>query len=41
MKRRMRTKLDYKDPKHVVPISVTKEYPGFWENQGYNWFGGS
>jgi DMSO/TMAO reductase YedYZ molybdopterin-dependent catalytic subunit len=25
-----------------VAITVTNEYPGgYWENQGYNWFGGS
>ena len=42
MKLRMPTKLGYKNPKHVVAISVTNEYPGgYWENQGYNWFGGS
>lgn len=42
MKLRIPTKLGYKNPKHVVSITVTNEYPGgFWENQGYNWFGGS
>jgi DMSO/TMAO reductase YedYZ molybdopterin-dependent catalytic subunit len=42
MKLRMPTKLGYKNPKHIVSISVTNEYPGgYWENQGYNWFGGS
>jgi len=42
MKLRMPTKLGYKNPKHVVAITVTNEYPGgYWENQGYNWFGGS
>jgi DMSO/TMAO reductase YedYZ molybdopterin-dependent catalytic subunit len=42
MKLRMPTKLGYKNPKHIVAISVTNEYPGgYWENQGYNWFGGS
>lgn len=42
MKLRMPTKLGYKNPKHIVAISVTNDYPGgYWENQGYNWFGGS
>ncbi|MEX3926061.1 molybdopterin-dependent oxidoreductase [Paraburkholderia sp. BR10936] len=42
MKLRMPTKLGYKNPKHIVAITVTNEYPGgYWENQGYNWFGGS
>jgi DMSO/TMAO reductase YedYZ molybdopterin-dependent catalytic subunit len=42
MKLRMPTKLGYKNPKHIMAITVTNEYPGgYWENQGYNWFGGS
>ncbi len=42
MKLRMPTKLGYKNPKHIMEIFVTNVYPGgFWENQGYNWFGGS
>ncbi|WP_322013856.1 molybdopterin-dependent oxidoreductase [Paraburkholderia sp. J12] len=42
MKLRMPTKLGYKNPKHIVAISITNDYPGgYWENQGYNWFGGS
>lgn len=42
MKLRMPTKLGYKNPKHIVAITLTNEYPGgYWENQGYNWFGGS
>lgn len=42
MKLRMPTKLGYKNPKHIVEIVVTNQYPGgYWENQGYNWFGGS
>jgi len=42
IKLRVPTKLGYKNPKHIVAISVTNEYPGgYWENQGYNWFGGS
>ena len=39
---RMPTKLGYKNPKHVMEMFVTNEYPGgYWEDQGYNWFGGS
>jgi len=42
MKLRIPTKLGYKNPKHIIAITVTNEYPGgYWENQGYNWFGGS
>ncbi|HVZ29066.1 MAG TPA: molybdopterin-dependent oxidoreductase [Asticcacaulis sp.] len=42
MKLRMPTKLGYKNPKHITEIFVTNIYPGgYWENQGYNWFGGS
>jgi DMSO/TMAO reductase YedYZ molybdopterin-dependent catalytic subunit len=42
MKLRMPTKLGYKTPKHIQAIFVTNEYPGgYWEDQGYNWFGGS
>jgi DMSO/TMAO reductase YedYZ molybdopterin-dependent catalytic subunit len=42
MKLRMPTKLGYKNPKHVMEMVVTNEYPGgYWEDQGYNWFGGS
>jgi DMSO/TMAO reductase YedYZ molybdopterin-dependent catalytic subunit len=42
MKLRIPTKLGYKNPKHIVAITLTNEYPGgYWENQGYNWFGGS
>jgi DMSO/TMAO reductase YedYZ molybdopterin-dependent catalytic subunit len=42
MKLRMPTKLGYKNPKHIVSIEITNRYPGgYWENQGYNWFGGS
>jgi DMSO/TMAO reductase YedYZ molybdopterin-dependent catalytic subunit len=42
MKLRMPTKLGYKNPKHIVEIFVTNDYPGgYWEDQGYNWFGGS
>ena len=42
IKVRMPTKLGFKNPKHVVAISVTNEDPGgYWEDQGYNWFSGS
>jgi len=42
MKLRMPTKLGYKNPKHIRVIEVTNTYPGgYWEDQGYNWFGGS
>jgi len=42
MKLRMPTKLGYKNPKHIQAIFVTNTYPGgYWEDQGYNWFGGT
>lgn len=42
MKVRIPTKLGYKNPKHIMRITVTNTYPGgYWENQGYNWFGGA
>jgi DMSO/TMAO reductase YedYZ molybdopterin-dependent catalytic subunit len=42
MKLRMPTKLGYKNPKHIQALFVTNTHPGgYWENQGYNWFGGS
>ena len=42
MKVRMPTKLGYKNPKHVMALYVTNTHPGgYWEDQGYNWFGGS
>jgi DMSO/TMAO reductase YedYZ molybdopterin-dependent catalytic subunit len=42
MKLRMPTKLGYKNPKHITAIFVSNEYPGgYWEDQGYTWFGGS
>ena len=42
MKLRMPTKLGYKNPKHIQALYVTNTYPGgYWEDQGYNWFGGS
>ena len=42
MKIRIPTKLGYKNPKHMVEIIVSNAYlGGYWEDQGYNWFGGS
>lgn len=42
VKLRVPTKLGFKNPKHIVAIEVTNEYPGgFWEDYGYNWFSGS
>ncbi len=42
LKLRMPTKLGYKNPKHIMSLFVTNTYPGgYWEDQGYNWFGGS
>jgi DMSO/TMAO reductase YedYZ molybdopterin-dependent catalytic subunit len=42
LKIRMPTKLGYKNPKHVIAMAVTNEdRGGYWEDQGYNWFGGS
>jgi DMSO/TMAO reductase YedYZ molybdopterin-dependent catalytic subunit len=41
MKIRMPTKLGYKNPKYVVAMEITNtDRGGYWENQGYNWFGG-
>jgi len=41
MKIRMPTKLGYKNPKYVVAMEVTNtDKGGYWEDQGYNWFGG-
>ena len=42
MKLRIPTKLGFKNPKHIVEIFVTNDYPGgYWEDQGYNWYSGS
>ena len=42
MKLRIPTKLGYKNPKHITAMFVTNTDPGgYWENDGYNWFGGS
>jgi DMSO/TMAO reductase YedYZ molybdopterin-dependent catalytic subunit len=41
MKIRIPTKLGYKNPKYVVAMEVTNvDKGGYWEDQGYNWFGG-
>ncbi len=41
-KLRIPTKLGFKNPKHVMALFVTNEYPGgYWEDKGYNWFSGS
>ena len=41
MKIRIPTKLGFKNPKHIMSMSVTDFYPGgYWEDQGYNWFSG-
>jgi DMSO/TMAO reductase YedYZ molybdopterin-dependent catalytic subunit len=42
MKLRVPTKLGFKNPKHIMSITVTNDNPGgYWEDQGYNWFSGS
>ncbi|OUJ14691.1 molybdopterin-dependent oxidoreductase [Acetobacter sp. DsW_063] len=42
MKIRIPTKLGYKNPKYLASVEVTNIFPGgYWENQGYDWFGGS
>jgi Sulfite oxidase and related enzymes len=42
MKVRIPTKLGYKNPKHIIAIEITNRFTGgYWEDQGYNWFGGS
>ncbi|MBG1231316.1 molybdopterin-dependent oxidoreductase [Aestuariivirga litoralis] len=42
MKVRIPTKLGYKNPKYITAMYVTNDYPGgYWEDQGYNWYGGS
>jgi len=39
---RIPTKLGYKNPKNIAAITVTNDNPGgYWEDQGYDWFGGS
>jgi DMSO/TMAO reductase YedYZ molybdopterin-dependent catalytic subunit len=42
MKVRIPTKLGFKNPKHVMELAVINNWnPGYWEEQGYNWFSGS
>ena len=42
MKLRIPTKLGFKNPKHIVALYLTNDYPGgYWEDQGYNWYSGS
>ncbi len=42
MKLRVPTKLGFKNPKQIMSMFVTNDYPGgYWEDQGYNWFSGS
>ena len=42
MKLRMPTKLGFKNPKHIMAMFVTNDYPGgYWEDKGYNWYSGS
>ncbi len=42
VKLRMPTKLGYKNPKYIAELFVSNVNPGgYWEDQGYNWFGGS
>ena len=42
IKLRVPTKLGFKNPKWIVAMFVTNDYPGgWWEDQGYNWFSGS
>jgi DMSO/TMAO reductase YedYZ molybdopterin-dependent catalytic subunit len=41
LKVRIPTKLGFKNPKWITAIYVTNRFPGgFWEDRGYNWFGG-
>lgn len=41
MRLKMTTKLGFKQPKFITSINVTNRYPGgYWEDYGYNWFGG-
>jgi DMSO/TMAO reductase YedYZ molybdopterin-dependent catalytic subunit len=38
---RIPTKLGFKNPKYIVSMAVTNNYPGgYWEDKGYNWFSG-
>jgi DMSO/TMAO reductase YedYZ molybdopterin-dependent catalytic subunit len=41
MKCRIPTKLGFKNPKYITALYVqNNDVGGYWENQGYNWFGG-
>jgi DMSO/TMAO reductase YedYZ molybdopterin-dependent catalytic subunit len=41
-KLRIPTKLGFKNPKHIMAMWVTNDYPGgYWEDKGYNWYSGS
>jgi DMSO/TMAO reductase YedYZ molybdopterin-dependent catalytic subunit len=41
MRIRIPTKLGFKNPKYVMEIAVINNFnPGYWEQQGYNWFSG-
>ena len=41
LKLRVPTKLGFKNPKHIMALTVTNVDPGgFWEKYGYNWFSG-
>ena len=41
MKLRIPTKLGVMNPKHIMAMFVTNDYPGgYWEDKGYNWFSG-
>ncbi len=42
MKVRIPTKLGFKNPKYVMEMAVINNWnPGYWEEQGYNWFSGN
>ena len=42
MKVRIPTKLGFKNPKHVMELAVINNWnPGYWQEQGYNWFSGN
>ncbi len=39
---RIPTKLGFKNPKFITALFVTNRFSGgFWEDRGYNWFGGT
>ena len=41
MRLRTSTKLGYKNPKWITALEVSNTYkPGYWEKQGFSWFGG-